>query len=97
VTTHHQLRGATSVDDWKMTPSFETINFQDDRIAWLAVNVNLWRSTWRPAWSSLAWFVTWLLTRRRAGIEDLVWRLAVKSRVRTVFVVPIHDQRRLLD
>ena len=74
MTTHHQLRGATSVDDWKMTPSFETINFQDDRIAWLAVNVNMWRCTWRTAWPPLAWFVAWLLIGRRAGIADFVWQ-----------------------
>ena len=76
-----------------MAASFEAIDFDTDRIAWVAFDIDLWRSTRRTAWPASTRFEPRLLVRGLARIVHLVRRLASERFVRTVLVVPIVDER----
>ena len=37
-------------NDWQMSPAFKAVDFQDDRIVWLAADVDLWFRAGSAAW-----------------------------------------------
>ena len=90
--TARYLGSSTSPNDWKMTSTFEAVDFQYNRITWFTFDVDFRFGTRRAAWPTLAWFVTWPFTGCWPGLVDFVWRVAFESIVGAMFVVPLDDQ-----
>ena len=76
-----------------MATTFEAIDFQHDRIAWFALDIDLRSGTGCTTWPTVARFVPRLLTGCGPRTIDFVGRLAFKCVVRAMVVVPINDER----